>query len=333
MKPLVSIVVPFYTGKSEKFTKCIDSILNQTYKNIELILVSDGGDESLIETAKIYADIHENCKLVLKENGGSSSARNFGINQSSGQLITFVDSDDYLDTSFIENLVETRKSQRKNALIGGKIRFLAQGTEKYEQQSRLNCDSLQLANKILNEEIHGSACRYLFDANILKKIHFNETIGYMEDALFLITYCKIAKIQEIELVPTFYNYVYEGKSETHSQDSDRALNDIFKAIDAMKKIEPIKDELINDCKIRFLESKLKSCEKKWRIIIPKYKNRIELKYRGPKIKYKLFIMALKQSNSIKPLNLYYLAQTNAKRILSIIHPHDKLNPSKNAKFS
>ena len=100
---LISIVVPIYNV--EKYLeKCINSIIIQTYKNIEIILVNDGSTDSSGKICDIYLKIDKRIKVVHKKNGGLSDARNVGIENAKGKYIAFIDSDDFLDSDFIEIL-------------------------------------------------------------------------------------------------------------------------------------------------------------------------------------------------------------------------------------
>ncbi len=101
--PLISVIVPIYNV--EKYLcKCIDSIISQTYNNIEIVLVDDGSTDNSGEMADDYARKDRRIIVIHKENGGLSSARNEGIKRSKGEWLAFVDSDDYIDDNFINSL-------------------------------------------------------------------------------------------------------------------------------------------------------------------------------------------------------------------------------------
>ena len=101
MEKLISIVLPIYNV--EKYIeKCMDSVLNQTYKNIEVILVDDGSPDRCPKICEEYAKKDNRIKVVHKENGGLSDARNAGIKVANGEYITFIDSDDYIDQDYVE---------------------------------------------------------------------------------------------------------------------------------------------------------------------------------------------------------------------------------------
>lgn len=108
MDPLISIIVPIY--KVEKYIhRCIDSLLIQTYSNLEIILVDDGSPDSCGEICDWYALQDQRIKVVHKENGGLSDARNMGISVAQGEYIGFVDSDDYVEPEMFEKLWKALK--------------------------------------------------------------------------------------------------------------------------------------------------------------------------------------------------------------------------------
>ena len=113
--PLISIIVPIY--KVEKYlNKCVESLINQNYTNLEIILVDDGSPDLCPQMCDEYQMKYNNVVVVHKENGGLSSARNAGIAIAKGQYMGFVDSDDYVEKNMFSELYEQMK--RENADIG-----------------------------------------------------------------------------------------------------------------------------------------------------------------------------------------------------------------------
>lgn len=105
MKPLISVIIPVY--QVEPYLKhCIESVINQTYRNLEIILVDDGSTDGSGEICNRYADKDERIKVIHQENRGLSEARNSGIDIAGGEYLSFVDSDDWLDERFIEAMYE-----------------------------------------------------------------------------------------------------------------------------------------------------------------------------------------------------------------------------------
>ena len=101
---LISIIIPVYNV--EKYLKkCINSVINQSHKNLEIILIDDGSTDKSGIILDEYAKIDERIKVYHKKNGGLSSARNYGIKRSNGNYICFIDSDDFISKYMIENLL------------------------------------------------------------------------------------------------------------------------------------------------------------------------------------------------------------------------------------
>lgn len=132
MNELISVIVPVYNA-AKYLTKCIDSIINQTYQNVEIILVDDGSTDGSGEICDRYARRDARVKVIHKRNGGVSSARNCGLDAATGSFVTFVDSDDYLELSFAKMISDDMNEdtdialysmiqQKKNGeVIGGHI--------------------------------------------------------------------------------------------------------------------------------------------------------------------------------------------------------------------
>jgi len=117
-KNKISIIVPIYN--SEKYLKrCIESILKQTYTNIELILINDGSEDKSLEICEEYKKNDERIIIVNKENEGVSVARNIGIEKATGELISFVDADDYLEATFLQELLDIMEKYNVNYVACG----------------------------------------------------------------------------------------------------------------------------------------------------------------------------------------------------------------------
>ena len=103
-KKTISIIVPIY--RCEAFLRrCIESIIAQTYKNIEIILVDDGSDDHSGSICDEYSKLDERIKVVHKNNGGLSSARNVGLREATGEYVGFVDGDDYIEPYMYEQMI------------------------------------------------------------------------------------------------------------------------------------------------------------------------------------------------------------------------------------
>ena len=118
----VTIIVPVF--KAEKYLKCcIDSILSQTYKNIEVLLVDDGSNDACPQICDDYAKEHECVCVIHKKNEGAAIAREVGLARSTGHYIAFVDSDDWIEPEYIETMVALAEKHKADAVIGNFKRF------------------------------------------------------------------------------------------------------------------------------------------------------------------------------------------------------------------
>ena len=103
MKPLISVIVPVYNAENY-LHRCMESLLNQTYKNTEILLVNDGSKDNSLVLCKEYEQKYSNVRALDKENGGAASARNKGIDEAMGEYLSFIDADDYVHEYFLEKL-------------------------------------------------------------------------------------------------------------------------------------------------------------------------------------------------------------------------------------
>ena len=114
---LISVIVPIYNV--EKYLRqCLDSIQNQTYQNFECLLINDGSPDNSADICREYVEKDSRFKYFEKENGGLSDARNYGIRQSKGSYLTFVDSDDWLEHDALDRLYGALRKGNADISIG-----------------------------------------------------------------------------------------------------------------------------------------------------------------------------------------------------------------------
>ena len=134
MNDLISVIVPIYN--TEKYLRqCIDSIISQSYRNIEVLLINDGSTDASSEICREYLDKDKRCYYFEKENGGLSDARNYGIERAKGEYITFIDSDDFFLEEAIEKLHATALLAEADLAIGGFCRFEAPNFYIYKKEN------------------------------------------------------------------------------------------------------------------------------------------------------------------------------------------------------
>lgn len=223
MEELVTIVVPVY--KVEKYIdKCINSILNQTYKNLEIILVDDGSPDTCKEICDNYAKQDIRIKVIHKENGGLSDARNAGIDVATGRFISFVDSDDYIDSEYIELLYRSITKDKSDMAISSHKVIYENGTilEKATgEESILN--SKEVLKRILYDDgIDLSAWAKLYKIELFQEIRYPKG-RLFEDAAT--TYKLIDKSNQISInSKSTYNYIIRNNSITNEQFSPSKMD-------------------------------------------------------------------------------------------------------------
>ena len=175
MDPIISIIVPIY-NVGKYLPKCIESILNQTFKNFELILVNDGSTDNSGVVCDDYAKKDTRIKIIHKSNGGVSSARNAGLYVAKGEYIGFVDPDDYIDKNMYEKLYRLCIDNnsdiaicRFNREINGKI----QNKESTEEIIELN--NMEAMNELFKGNLYRfSLCNKLFSKKCFNYVLFPE---------------------------------------------------------------------------------------------------------------------------------------------------------------
>ncbi|MGL5903256.1 MAG: glycosyltransferase family 2 protein, partial [Cetobacterium sp.] len=176
MNPKISIIVPVY--KVEPYLRrCIDSILNQTFTNFELILVDDGSPDRCGEICDEYAKKDCRIKVIHKKNGGLSSARNIGLNIAKGDYIGFVDSDDWIDADMYETLYNLIKESNKSiSNIGYKIVY-DNYSECLTNHKVLKLNKEQALEELLKHKLYGNYFwPNLYTSELMKKFRFTENI-------------------------------------------------------------------------------------------------------------------------------------------------------------
>lgn len=234
-KPMITVIVPVYN--SEKYLRqCVDSILNQTYTHLEVILVDDGSPDRCGELCDQYAAKESRVKVVHKQNGGVSSARNAGLDIATGEYIAFVDSDDYLDSSLYEKAISVIHTYHPDIIDFG-INFVDQEGNllrkwHHTQTKETLFDRSHISENIIPELVHVKSqansniavwvWNKLFRTNIINQfdIRFDSNLKLWEDGIFTIEVLKYAN-SLISLCGEYYNY--RGTQDSLSQHHDEKI--------------------------------------------------------------------------------------------------------------
>lgn len=209
----ISIIVPVYN--TEKYlSKCLNSLIKQTYKDIEIIVVNDGSKDKSLEIAKKFAKQDNRIKVFNKENGGLSSARNFGIEKASGEYIGFVDSDDYIKENMFEILYNMiKEANAKIAICGWYLVEDSQIRTCNFKCKKLVLNDEQAIDMLLNHvSFDNFACNKLFHRALFKDVIF--PVGeLLEDLSTIYKLIHEAKVIVVDSNPLYY-YVLHSNSIT-----------------------------------------------------------------------------------------------------------------------
>lgn len=179
----VTIIVPIYNV--EKYLdQCIESIVNQTYKNLEIILVDDGSPDQSPAKCDEWAKKDSRIKVIHKKNGGLSSARNAGLDIFSGDFVFFVDSDDWLEFDAVDSML-TFSIDNDADIVAGTFYFeKAAGTNEILKSDRKIYENEEIVLNLLLDNIRPEVCSKLYRSDLIKSYRFNENIKYAEDLPF-----------------------------------------------------------------------------------------------------------------------------------------------------
>lgn len=212
---LISIIVPVY--KVEKYlSKCIDSILSQTFTDFELLLINDGSPDRSGEICDEYAAKDCRIRVFHKSNGGVCSARNVGLDNARGEWIMFVDSDDWVGNTYVENVLEIVKCNDIQIVRFGITKQLQNG--KSEVDVPVKTGVFDTTDFFINGIFSAVLFSFAISKSIVEKhkIRFNTQIKYSEDREF-ITKCVLLTDKIFLSDSTQYNYVFNQYSAVNTK--------------------------------------------------------------------------------------------------------------------
>lgn len=222
---MISVIVPVYNV--EKYLdKCVESIVNQTYKDLEIILVDDGSMDNCPAMCDEWAKKDNRIKVIHKENGGVSSARNIGLDNVTGEYIGFVDSDDYLEPNMYELLIENLTVT--NSDISVCSTFLVDENNDIKADNILESQVLnqEEAVKFLSYKMNNSLWNKLFKKDTFKGCRFDEGHTFGEDHLILLQVLK--NVNRVSFISdSLYYYVQRSNSTTGSKFSKRSFDQVY----------------------------------------------------------------------------------------------------------
>lgn len=309
----VSVIVPVY-GVEDYILKCMDSLVNQTLRDIEIIVVNDGTKDKSIDLIKEnYND--ERIKIYDKENGGVAKARNFGVSKAKGKYLFFVDSDDFLKKESIEVLYRKANSKNCDLVICDYYKYY--DDENYEVISLVKHYDCHNSTSIVTA-MPGPVCKLIKrDFYLNNKIAFMENNAFEDNAIMPLVGALAKKYDYIQ-EPLYYYLQREGSS-LNKKYYDKRWEDIFSSLENLhnkfieydvfeeyyQELEYIYIEyLLHAANLRFIDYKeglvnIKKISKVMKDKFPKWRN--NKYYKKESIKYKI-MCNLFYHNKIKIIN-------------------------------
>lgn len=227
----ISVIIPVFNDE-KRIEKSINSVLNQTYDNLELIVVNDGSTDKTLEKIQKYSD--KRIKIVTQKNQGTGQARNKGIKEATGNFICFVDSDDTIDPNFLEEMSKLIK-QKNASIVACSYK---NNTGNLYELDRAEAFKYLIA---LPEKIPMSVCGKIFKRETIENIYFDKA-NHFEDIKFAVeAFARTDKVVYLERI--LYNYIKREESRSKYFKSDDRMKACLENKELVKEKFP---ELIDD---------------------------------------------------------------------------------------
>lgn len=261
VKELISVMIPAYNA--EKYIgRCLESLKNQTYSNIEIVIVNDGSKDNTQLICEEYVNKDSRFRLINQKNGGEGAARNKGLSEAKGKYLCFVDADDYVYPDFIENMYSMHNKYNAELVICGFTEL--KGAEVLNETSgdiQVMNQEQSMASLLLETSFKGYVWNKMFDLDIIrkKKLHFDETLAVWTDVLFVFQYMLNIKTTIFNPEPKYY-YIYIENSASHLANHLLGVEKSYSAIRAKEQmvdfIPKQYDSVNKQLSVRFVQSSL-----------------------------------------------------------------------------
>lgn len=219
MEDLITVIIPVYNA--EKYiAECLESLINQTYKNLEIIVINDGSKDNSGTICDQYKEKDSRIQVIHKENGGVSLARNSGLEIAKGKYIAFVDGDDYLDKEYFEKMLKILKEKQVDIVLCGFNRVYDNSIEKVTKGKSLIMNKEEFLTDILNVQggagiVHSK----LWKKEVIQGTNFDKDIKIGEDSYFCIQAVKNVNNVYV-LDEALYNYRFNNASAVRKYKKD-----------------------------------------------------------------------------------------------------------------
>ena len=237
---LVSVIIPAYNIE-DYIGRCLDSIISQTYKNLEIIVVDDGSRDHTGDILDNYAKKDRRIKVIHKENGGVSSARNKGIEAAEGDYIGFIDGDDLIESEMYKTLVDLLEEENADIAHCGYQMVFPDRVDYYHNTGKKKIQTTEegLKDLLSGEMIEPGLVNKLYKKELIKNCRLDETVKINEDLLMNYQLFKLSQ-KSVYYDITPYSYMIRSSSATGANSL------IKKREDALRVLNQIKDDCINN---------------------------------------------------------------------------------------
>lgn len=218
MQPLISVIIPMYNV--EKYLRqCIDSVLEQTYQNLEIILVDDGSPDNCGKICDEYAELDSRINVIHKKNGGLSDARNVGIEIAKGEYITFIDSDDFITKDYVEYLYQLLENGNADMSVCQRLDVDEEGVSlniKINVKEQVVVGNRECMRAYVEERsVETAAWGKLYKTEMFKQVRY--PVGKYHEDVFT-TYLLIAQCEKIA-IGSEQKYGYRSRTESITKSS------------------------------------------------------------------------------------------------------------------
>lgn len=223
---VISVIVPVYKVE-EYLPQCIESIVNQTYRDLEIILVDDGSPDTCGSICEEYAKNDKRIKVFHKKNGGLSDARNYGIARANGEYIAFVDSDDWIDLEMYETLINLIEDNKADIVNSGVYLEYLKRTVILNIAEKRYTDSVELCKALINGEINTGVWNKLYRKSCFSDITFPK--GHVSEEIVTMHKFFLKTANVVSISKPFYHYRKERKDAITNTHTMRNLVDYWLA--------------------------------------------------------------------------------------------------------
>lgn len=253
-EPLITVIVPVYNVELY-LDRCIKSICNQTYRSLEIILVDDGSPDRCGEMCDEYASLDSRIRVIHKENGGLSDARNAGLDVMTGSMVGFVDSDDWIEAEMYETLLAEKRRNESQISCCGTKRIQEDGSVTYLNpdldEVSIYCGTESQRELIRNTRVTNSVCDKLYDSSIFTGLRFRKGMLF-ED--FQIQPKCIARAQRVSYcAKPLYCYYQSPSSILRGNLSIKQYDSIVASQECVEYYKEFYPDLVERALVRHIE--------------------------------------------------------------------------------